>query len=615
MRILHVGKFFPPVAGGMERFLGDLVQAQRASGHDVTVLVHEHPASDGAKDPSWVLRCPVWLRLIFAPISPTFMLWLHRAIRSREPDVIHFHVPNLGAFWAMMLPSARALPWVVHWHSDVVPSRFKISLRIAYPFYRLFQRALLERVERIIVTSQTYLDASAPLQPWRAKVSVIPLGVDPERLPSVASADTEGLWKGEGLRIFALGRLTYYKGFETLVRAVLQQPGLQLALVGEGEERPNLERLLVDARDSESVRLLGETDDTTCQRLMASCDVFCLPSRERTEAFGIVLMEAMRYAKPVVVGAVPGSGMLWVARHGENGMHVPPGDVEAWRTTLTALAADPDALERMGRAGRRRYAIDFDIANVATRIDRVYEVALRTRLDDPVTPAVATQRLLVVIPALNEADCIADVIKQARAQGEIDIVVIDDGSTDDTARIAREAGAVVLHAPLWQGAWGAIQTGIRYARREGYQAVVTMDADGQHEPGHLPHLIAASKDADVVIAACPARGSRARHVAWAYFRFLTGFKYEDLTSGFRYYNTRAIELLATREATLLDYQDVGVLLLLHHAHLKIAEIPVAMNARKSGISRVFFSWWTIVGYMAETTLLCLARWERPKKKT
>ena len=107
---------------------------------------------------------------------------------------------------------------------------------------------------------------------------------------------------------------------------------------------------------------------------------------------------------------------------------------------------------------------------------------------------------------------------------------------------------------------------------------------------------------------CPGRGSALRQIAWRYFRFLTGFRLEDLTSGFRYYNARACRLLAGPEATLLDYQDVGVLLLLSHAPLRIVEIPVAMNARRHGASRVFFSWFTVARYMAETSLLCLARW-------
>ena len=214
------------------------------------------------------------------------------------------------------------------------------------------------------------------------------------------------------------------------------------------------------------------------------------------------------------------------------------------------------------------------------------------------------------MPALNEAECIGAVIAGARRHEGVDVLVVDDGSTDATVEVALAAGAKVVRAPLWQGAWGAIQTGLRYAVRHGYSAVVTMDADGQHEPADLAALREASREADVVIAACPSRGSPLRHLAWRYFKFLTGLTIDDLTSGFRYYNADACRLLAGEEATLLDYQDIGVLLIIRHANLRVAEIPVAMNPRRVGASRVFSSWWTVGRYMLETTLLCLASWNR-----
>jgi glycosyltransferase involved in cell wall biosynthesis len=634
MKILHIGKFFPPVPGGMERFLADLVNAQRASGHDVTVLVHDDRRYERAADPPWLLRCPVWVQLFFAPVAPLFPVWLHRAIRAHAPDVIHIHMPNVSAFWALLLLSARRIPWVIHWHSDVEPSRYRISLRLGYPHYYIFERAMLERADCIIVTSRQYLEASKALRPWSSKCHVVPLGVDPARLPEIPHAETLGIWRGAPLRILAVGRLSYYKGFETLVRAVIGEPDMELTIVGEGQERGRLEAILAEAGRPGNIRLLGEADDETVHKLMASCDVFCLPSRERTEAFGLVLLEAMRYAKPLIVSNLPGSGMTWVARDGQNAVLVPPEDVVAWRAALLALANAPAKHQIMGRLGAERYARDFDIRIVAARIDWVYDLMFRMRAQDaaahtfsldaepwdedaaahPVEPALDLgERLLVVIPALNEAECIGDVIAQARAHPGVDVLVIDDGSTDDTAAIAMLAGARVVRAPLWQGAWGAIQTGVRFAVRHGYSGVVTMDADGQHEPGYLPQLLEEATRSDVVIAACPSRGSRMRHIAWSYFRFLTGLSFDDLTSGFRYYNAHACRLLAMEEATLLDYQDVGVLLLLRRANLRIAEIPVAMNPRRSGASRVFSSWWTVGLYMAETTLLCLARWNKPTR--
>ena len=639
MRILHVGKFYPPVAGGMERFLADLVEAQRAAGHEVAVLVHEDRRNPGRDDPEWLMRCPVWFQLIFAPVSPRFPFWLLAALRRHRPEVLHIHMPNVSAFWALLLFAARRIPWVVHWHSDVEPSKFRLSLRLGYPHYFIFERALLERAESIIVTSPQYLEASKVLQPWAPKCHVIPLGVAPSRLPEIPEGGTAGLWRGEGLRILSVGRLAYYKGFETLVRAVAGEAGMQLAIVGEGEERPRLERLLAQGAAPGNVHLLGAADDATVHRLMASCDVFCLPSRERTEAFGLVLLEAMRYCKPLLVSDLRGSGMLFVARAGQNAMLAPPEDANAWREALAHLARSPQERQLMGRLGHDRYVREFDIATVAARIGWVYELVRKVHTgeerlaaiplggngdaadadvgdaDDAEVSRAPAGRLLVVVPALNEADCIGEVIQRARSHADVDVLVVDDGSADATAAISMLNGASVIRAPLWQGAWGAIQTGIRYAVRHGYAGVVTMDADGQHEPLYLPRLLEAAKDADVVIASCTSRGSRLRHVAWSYFRFLTGLSFDDLTSGFRYYNVEACRLLAREEATLLDYQDIGVLLLLRRANLRIAEISVAMNPRKSGGSRVFSSWWTVGRYMAETTLLCLARWNRSPRNS
>lgn len=629
MRILHVGKYFSPVPGGIERFLGDLVAAQRRAGHEVAVLVHDDGRRGAEPDPDWLMRCPVAMKLAFAPISPRFPSWLTRGIRRFRPEVLHLHMPNLAPFWALMLPAARRLPWVVHWHADVEVS--KLALRLLYPHYQMFERSLLERSEAIIATSREYLDASRPLAEWRHKCHVVPLGVDPARLPEVDRAGAAAHWRGGGLRLLAVGRLTYYKGFDALIEAVIPMHGVELQIVGEGEERARLVALLQKSGFPEHVRMLGSVDDARLHELMASCDLFCLPSRERTEAFGIVLMEAMRYGRPLLVSELRGSGVNWVARAGQNAVSVPVDDVRAWREAIGELAASPSTRHLLGRLGQERYARELGIDSVERRIRDVYATALmargadarqlaareRRRLNPARQPVIGKgdKRFLVVIPALNEAACIGSVIAQTRAQGNIDVVVVDDGSTDETASVARLSGAMVLKAPLWQGAWGAIQTGIRYAVRHGYSAVVTMDADGQHEPAYLPTLIeSAERGADVVIAACPSRGSKLRHVAWAYFRFLTGFEFDDLTSGFRYYGPKACRLLAREEATLLDYQDIGVLLLLRHAHLRIAEVPVPMNPRRNGISRVFSSWWTVARYMAETSLLCLARWNQPGSK-
>lgn len=216
---------------------------------------------------------------------------------------------------------------------------------------------------------------------------------------------------------------------------------------------------------------------------------------------------------------------------------------------------------------------------------------------------------MVLIPAHNEVATVGAVVAQVRRCCDYPVVVIDDCSTDETARAARAAGATVLPLTLQLGAWGAIQTGLRYALRRGCRIAVTLDADGQHEPAALGALLQPllAGQTDVAIGAFPPRASPARRLAWGYFRWLTGLEPEDITSGFRAYNHAAMTLLASREASLLDYQDVGVLLILQRRGLRTLEVPVLMQPRVQGGSRVFGSWWIVGTYMLQTSLLCVAR--------
>lgn len=221
---------------------------------------------------------------------------------------------------------------------------------------------------------------------------------------------------------------------------------------------------------------------------------------------------------------------------------------------------------------------------------------------------------LVIIPAMNEEKTIGQVIQGVLAKG-FNVLVIDDGSTDNTISIARNYGATVIPLAFNIGAWNATQAGIRYALKHNFDYVVSMDADGQHSPETLPDLMKAATDNDVVIAACIQRGSLGRRLAWAFFKKIAGFNFDDLTSGFRIYNKPAMLTIASRQATLLEYQDVGVLMLLKQYDLSIAEINTAMSCRISGKSRIFNSWIQVFYYLLYTSLLCISKTTPVKRIT
>jgi glycosyltransferase involved in cell wall biosynthesis len=262
----------------------------------------------------------------------------------------------------------------------------------------------------------------------------------------------------------------------------------------------------------------------------------------------------------------------------------------------------------MGRAGQQAYLQRFTIDASAQALQSEYRLAQGL---SPTAPGEG--KVLVVIPARNEATTIGTLLRDLRAAGYEHVLVVDDLSDDGTGDIARAAGAKVLRPVLGMGAWGGMQTGIRYGWREGFGCVVTMDADGQHEVAELPTLMRERENAEVVIGAFPQRASRARRIAWGWFGALTGLGLTDLTSGFRCYSGAALGVLSSNEATLLEYQDVGTLLLLRRAGMCMVEVPVLMNQRVAGKSRIFNSWLSVIRYMVVTTLLCLSRWRVPGK--
>jgi glycosyltransferase involved in cell wall biosynthesis len=540
---------------------------------------------------------------MYAPIALGYRRALNEAIADFRPDVLHLHMPNNSVFWALMLDIARDIPWVVHWHADVVVSRLRSMLALAYVAYRPFEQAVLERARRIVVTSPPYLSASEPLRDWRHKCAVVPLGLKPPERKTTPKAPR---WSEGVLRIVAIGRLAYYKGLETLITAVAATPGVELLIAGEGEMRASLQELIEGLGPPNvplRVQLLGAVSDDSKLALLETCDLFCLASVERTEAFGMVLLEAMAHGRACLVSDLAGSGMPWVVKLAGAGLCCAPSDVAAWQNGIRWMADHPAERQSMGLAGQRVFGTLFTAAACAKALAQEYDKVLGR-----CQPHRTGDEPLIVIPARNEAATIGSLLASLTHAGYHDVLVVDDLSDDGTGDIARAAGARVLRPVLALGAWGGMQTGIRLALREGFHRVVTMDADGQHEVNELAALLAASASADVVIGAFPERASSLRRIAWSWFRVLTGLPLTDLTSGFRCYRRLALEVLATSEATLLDYQDIGTLLLLRGARLRIVEVPVSMQARVVGKSRIFNSWVSVARYMAVTTLLCLTRW-------
>jgi rhamnosyl/mannosyltransferase len=344
----------------MESHLQDLGRELSRHGVVVSALVandgrSDHIESDGAVR---VLRCGTKANLASVQLCPTML----RRLRAESFDLLHVHWPHpFGA--AIALAAVRGKPMVVTYHSDIVRQHF-----LAAMIQPLIQR-FLGRCDAIIATSEGYLRSSPWLQRHAGRCRVVPHGI---RWSPPRSADYE---RAERLRqevggpfILAVGRLIYYKGFHSLIQA-LSHTKARLVLVGSGPLRTALEREARLCGVADRVHFAGEVNDLLPYYL--ACDVFVLPSVARSEAFGIVQLEAMAAGKPVINTSID-SGVPDVSRNGETGLTVSPNDPEALAAAINQLLIDTDLRSRMGERGRQRFALEFTAHVMGARTLDIY---------------------------------------------------------------------------------------------------------------------------------------------------------------------------------------------------------------------------------------------------
>ena len=372
IRVTHLGKFYPPVPGGMERVLQSLAQGERGLGLDSRALVVSTSAStvQEAVDGVPVTRVASWLRIGSVSIAPALITHLARV----DTDILVLHEPNPMALLAYFLtrPRHRLVVW---YHSEVLRPRWRYKL-----LYEPFLALPLKRASRIVVSSPLLAEHAAALAAHRRRCEVIPFGLDvavapdPDHHSSVAAVRAR--WNGP-IALF-VGRLVSYKGVDILIRSLAATP-MAAVIAGDGPLRGSLQALARELGLQTRVFFLGGVDDQTIAAWYGSCDVFVLPSVTRAEAFGLVQLEAMARGKPVVSTRLA-TGVPWVNLDGVTGITVPPGDPAALSNALRTLAADPELRARMGEAARLRFATEFTRSQMNVRAMQMYKTVMTDAL-------------------------------------------------------------------------------------------------------------------------------------------------------------------------------------------------------------------------------------------
>ncbi len=378
MKILYIYKDYYPVKGGIENYTRQLAEGMLERGHGVEVLA-TNPGFSSVNEvingvP--VLKAGRWLNVSSAPISPGLTLhYLKRLLSNRvvQPDIVHLQFPyppaEVSWLFGSYIPLVHRPRTILTYHSDVVRQRRLLAA------YRPFLRQVLRRVDMIVPTSPAYMHSSPFLQPVLDKCRVIPLGVDSLRWSQATARQMPAI---SGPVILFVGRLRYYKGLSYLLAAMPDiLKDAHLVIVGSGPEEGSLRLQTTELNLNNRVHFVGEVSETDLPGYYAAADLFVLPACERSEAFGMVQLEAMAAGKAVISTEL-GTGTSFANQDGQTGLVVPPANPAALASAINQLLNATEWRLEMGQRGQARVQAEFSLPLMCSKLEALYLEALNT---------------------------------------------------------------------------------------------------------------------------------------------------------------------------------------------------------------------------------------------
>ena len=374
IKVLHFGRFYNDKFGGTERYVDALLEGIKEIIRVDNFVANEDFSNKIIKKDGYNIYKAACLGMLNSvPICPVMPLWLRSLNAKTGYDIIHLHFPDpMSHLAAYALPANTKV--VISWHSDVI--RQKKALKL----YRPFLDHIIKRADAIIAATPKHFTSSTQLDKAdSSKCHVIPYGIDYssfQNSEAIEAATPIREKYGNKKIIFTVGRHVYYKGYEYLIRAMKKVEDGILLLGGSGPLTSQLQEAAHDAGVGDKIVFLGRISESELPSYYHASDLFCLPSVEPSEAFGIVQIEAMACKKPVICCEL-NNGVTYVNKDGVTGLVVPPRDSDSLSRAINELLSDDDKQIRMGIAGYHHATTEFSISQMCEKTIELYKSILK----------------------------------------------------------------------------------------------------------------------------------------------------------------------------------------------------------------------------------------------
>lgn len=366
LKILQLGKFFP-VKGGVEKVMYDLMIGLSERAVDCDMLCAVNKGKEGTvtlNAHARLIGCKTLKTVAATKIAPDMITELKQI--CQQYDIIHVHHPDPMACLALFLSGYKGKV-VLHWHSDIQKQRFLLRL------YEPLQSWMIRRADMILGTTPVYLAESPYLRHVQQKTEVLPIGIQPMVPDADGVKKIRERYAGRKI-VFSLGRLVAYKGYRYLVDAARYLDDRYIILIGgSGALKNDLQDQITRNNLQDKVILLGRVSDEELPSYYGACDVFCMSSVMKTEAFGIVQIEAMSCGKPVIATNIPHSGVSWVNAHGCSGLNVTPGHPEEIAEAIKEIVNNKETYETYSQGAMKRYQDIFTKEQMINQCLNIYK--------------------------------------------------------------------------------------------------------------------------------------------------------------------------------------------------------------------------------------------------